>query len=437
MNARRAVTKTDPRSLQRDRSSQPVPPPHSSMPGITPTWGRYTVAQSRSIVSRNENPQRCRVFERCYQTISLQMTSLFDFPQRIETQYENCTLTREALLVNYGATPYAISFNPAYSRGAEQRPISDVDGNGSAAKTVVHEALTALEGDDLVADQEDDSKSLRVCRVQEFDKFTFVEFGVARAGIEGNLHPEAADRVPINAKDQSETYVRSVFIAPDGGHELYWLNERAGQTTAYGSFERRLRAALRDAFPEFTYKISPVADWAAVRSWAESVPVKDMTFVAPRRGGTTQAMDVNGIRARVEVKVKPKTPLSLRSLLNDTGPDRNKVFGFLAGSVFSDHNGVSSQSVVSQGWSARVTFDTPSGRQRSFGLDVVDKDPTLVYQVGPRSEVGAASRPSDTEFLKACADFVLDASALIPSAESIKTDLVISTPAPRPQVRTS
>jgi hypothetical protein len=334
-------------------------------------------------------------------------------------------------MVNYGAAPYAISFNPAYARGGEQRPIDDIDGKGSGARAILINSLNALHGDDLIVDEEDSTRSLRVCRLEEFDQFIFVEFGVARTGVEGNLHPEQADRIPINSKDRSETYVRSVFFAPTGGHELFWLNERAGQTTAFGGFERRLRASLRAAFPEFTYKCAPVADWAAVQSWSESVPVKDMTFVAPRSGGSTQAMDVNGIRARVEVKVKPKTPLALRQLLNEDGPDRELVFGFLAGSVFSQQTGVSSQSVVSAGWSARVTFDTPSGRQRSFGLDVVDKDPTLIYQVGPRADTGAASRPSDTEFLLACADFVSDASAVIATAESIKTDLMLSTPALR------
>ncbi|NQX23461.1 hypothetical protein [Curtobacterium sp. VKM Ac-2852] len=331
-------------------------------------------------------------------------------------------------MVNYGVSPYAISFNPSYARGGEQRPIHDVDGQGTSATTPLLAALTALHGDSLYPDEDDASRFLRVTRLQQFDHFIFAEFGVARTGLEGNLHPKNAEKVPISSDDMSETYVRSVFFAPTDGHELYWLNERAGTTTPYGTFEKRLRSKMREAFGDFTYKISPVADWAAVKSWAETVPVRDMTFVAPRSGGSSQSMDVNGIKARVEVKIKPKAPLALRSLLKDDGPDRSLVFGFLAGSVFAGQSSVSADSVVADGWSARVTFDTPSGRQRSFGLDVVDKDPTLVYQVGPKSDAGTTLRPTDVDFLKGCAEFVADADALVAGADTIRTDLVISTP---------
>ncbi len=141
-------------------------------------------------------------------------------------------------MVNYGVSPYAISFHPKYERGAERRPINDVDGHGHGALDRLKKALTAIQGDLLYPDDKDVTKFVRVTRYQVFDKFVFAEFGVARAGVEGNLHPSNAARVPIKVDDKSETYVRSVFFAPENGHEMFWLNERAGQTTAFGIFRK-------------------------------------------------------------------------------------------------------------------------------------------------------------------------------------------------------
>lgn len=337
----------------------------------------------------------------------------------------------EVGLAGYSLSPYSISMGPRYKRGGERRPIDDVDGNGTTLRAMVLKVLESLRGKRLVPDSEDASNLLRVNRMEEFSSFIFVEFGVARSGLVGNLHQMATDtRVPIAAEDAAENFVRSVFVFPPKAHEAFWLAERAGSTSAVSIVEGKLSAAFKDQVGDFTTYIQPVAEWRAVNKWADSVLVTQLAFEAPRPKNSTQAMDVNGIHASLSVVVKPRGSLVLKQLLNKEGPRKKAVYGFLSNGIFKNSKGVSAGSVMEQGWKAKVTFKTPSGRTRSFGLATEDKAPTLVYEIASATGRQPVRRPEDTEVLKVCAEFVSDVTGTLVKNSSIAQEIEGARPTP-------
>ena len=326
-------------------------------------------------------------------------------------------------VANYSLSPYAISLGVRYARGGERRPISDVDGKGTSLRSKLLANLLPLKKDELTPNAEDDSRLLRISRLQEFNNFVFVEFGVARAGVEGNLHrSRGKSRVRIDVDDASETFVRSLFVFIPGAHEVYWLAERAGMTSAVSFVQQRLADMLRDSFPELAPHIDPVVEWSAVSQWADSVLVNELRFEAPRPGNSTQAMDVNGIHASITVVVKPHGSLTLSKILNKNGPNKKAVYGFLSKGIFKSSR-VSAASVIEQGWKAKVSFKTPSGRQRSFGVSTEDKAPSLIYSIGPTGQGTQRMRPSDIHMLAACSEFLTDVDGTLAPKSAIATEV--------------
>jgi hypothetical protein len=334
------------------------------------------------------------------------------------------------VVASYSMSPYAITFKPSYDRGGEKRPIDDLDGEGLTARSVIDAALGGLKQDSLKPRPDDDSKSIRVSSMLAFDEFTFVEVELGRAGLVGNIHPAAGGRVPYGEKDHNGAMVRAILVYVPGAYEVYLLNERASMTSAFSLLEDilvdALRAATNDA--RLTIKIEPVSEWNAMTAWANQVSVKELRFDAPRPGGSTQALDVNGIHADVQFIVKPKGSLALSRLLGPKGPDRNLVFGFLTELPLVSKRSTPN-SLMKNGWKAKVTFRTPSGRQRHFGLATEDRAPTLTYAVGPTGGgVSTARRPGDGEFAAAAAEFLTDVAQpnnrLRSVAESILRNII-------------
>ncbi|RWZ52522.1 hypothetical protein ELQ90_00760 [Labedella phragmitis] len=324
--------------------------------------------------------------------------------------------------------PYAFSFKPSYARGGEKKPIDDLDGKGATARSAIDGALKSLKSARLKVHAEDESRSLRVTQITEYREFTFVEFEVGRAGLVGNLHQSTGGRIPYGEEDHNGTFVRAIFVYPKDAHEVYWLNERAGLTSAFSYLEEVLVAALRAATSDarITVSLAPVAEWSALESWASKVMVRELRFDAPRPGGSTQAMDVNGVHADVRFVVKPRGSLALSRLMGKNGPDRKAVFGFLTDLPLVRKTSTPN-SVMRDGWRAQVSFQTPNGRQRSFGLATDDKAPTLVYPVGPQGAgISRAKRPSQREFAVACADFLSDVESALPGLKSVATAILSS-----------
>lgn len=330
------------------------------------------------------------------------------------------------MLANYSMNPYAFSFTPAYARGGEKKPIDDLDGSGLSARDVIDGELAKLKSDTLRVQPEDDSRSLRVTSFTKYADFTFVEFEVGRAGLVGNLHQESGTKIPIKEKDHSGTLVRAMFVYPAGEHEVYWLSERSSTTSAFGYLESLLVSALRQATEKakLTVKLDPVAEWTALQGWASQVMVREIRFDAPRPGGATQAIDVNGVSADVRFIVKPRGSLTLNRLLKNGGPDKQAVFGFLTDLPMVRKNSTAN-SVMKQGWRAQVAFKTRSGRQRSFGIAAEDKAPTLVYPVGPQGAgVSQTRRPPHKEFAVACHEFLDDVGGDLPGLMSVAQSIL-------------
>lgn len=321
-------------------------------------------------------------------------------------------------------TPYSFALNPRNARGGERKLISDLDGKGLSLRSIIDAQLASMKQAELILDSEDDSKSIRVIRMAEHDEFTFVEFGVGRAGLVGTLHQRKGTRVSYAADEHNESLIRGIFVYPSGAHEAYWLSERAGMSTGYSQMESIFLKVLRDKLPDLTTKIEPVADWEAVKAWANMVQVQELRFDAPRAGGSTQAMDVNGYHADVRVTVKPRG-LVLNRIVTSSGPDRDTVYGFLSASPLISGSGVTPQSAIGDGWKAQVAFINPAGRQRSFGLATEDKGPTLVYDVGSTSAGQTrAYRPEDKEFAKTCSEFLIDVQTSLPIGQTVAADIL-------------
>jgi hypothetical protein len=316
-------------------------------------------------------------------------------------------------------SPYAFSFKPRNARGGERKPIDNLNGKNLKARTIIEKTLQRIQGDVLTVSSDDETRSIRVKDLQKYDEFTFVEFGVGRAGVVGNLHQRAGTRVPFDADEHNESYVRGLFVFPEAGHEVYWLSERAGNTSTFASLSPLLMDSLRERVPEnLTVKFDPVAEWSAVKQWANSVLVQEIRFDAPRPGGSTQAMDVNGVHADVRMTIKPRGSLALSRLLKKDGPDKQAVFGFLTHAPLVKKTTASS--VIGAGWKAQVAFKTPGGRQRSFGLATDDGAPTLIYPVGEQGAgVSKAVRPTHRDFAKACAEFLTDVDGRLPGLASV------------------
>ncbi|WP_396290493.1 hypothetical protein [Curtobacterium sp. KT1] len=327
-------------------------------------------------------------------------------------------------MAQYSMTPYAFVLNPRNARGGERCKIDDVDGAGGTVRSVLDAKLTQLKGDQLYVDPDDDSKFIRVTRLYVYNDFTFVEFGTARSGYVGTLHQKSGTRVSYGADEANETLIRGIFAYPAGAHEAYWLSERAGNASAYSSMQSLLQNALRAAYAGLTVKVDPVADWAAVRAWAQQVLVQEIRFDAPHRGGSTQAIDVNGLRADVRVTVKPRG-LSLNRIIDANGPKREDVYGFLSGAPLVANSGATTQSVIGDGWKAKVAFRNPSGRQRSFGLQADEGAPTLIYPVGKSGPgVPRSYRPTDHEFGVSCAEFLSDVSGRLPVGVNLPAEVL-------------
>jgi len=334
-------------------------------------------------------------------------------------------------MANYSLSPYAIWLGVRNARGGERRPIADIDGLGTTLRSGVLKVLRDLAASTLTPDSADDSRLLRVARLQEFKNFIFVEFGVARGGLEGNLHKAKSDSlVPIAAADASETFVRAVFVFPEAAHEAYWLSERAGNSSAFSFILNRLSAHLTSKFPDFTTHVDPVAEWSAVNEWASNVLVKQIRFDAPRPGNSTQAMDVNGVNAEISVIVKPRGGLVLSKLLKKEGPRKLAVFGFLSQGIYKSNRGVSAAKVIEQGWKAKVSFTTPSGHQRSFGVETGENPPSLIYDMPAPAGTGArAFRPADKVFLSTCSQVMSDVSANLSTGTTLPSELSEARPA--------
>jgi hypothetical protein len=327
-------------------------------------------------------------------------------------------------MASYSMTPYAFSAYPRNARGGERRPIDDLNGRGSSLRTILDQTLGELRGDDLIIDQTDNSKSVRVARLYPYAQFTFVEFGIGRAGFEGTLHQSDGGRVGYTADEHNESRIRGIFVFPAGGYEAFWLSERAGNFSAYSHLEQRLLRAIRAADPDLTVKLDPVADWEAVRSWSENVLVRELRFDAPRVGSSTQAMQVNGYHADVRVVVKPRG-VSLNRLLASEGPDREAIYGFLSGFSPLEESQRTPESIIGNGWNAHVAFTTPAGRQRSFGVATDEAGPTLVYQIGSDpAGVPGAYRPSDQEVAATCSQFLQEINSRLPVGTSVAEDIL-------------
>lgn len=325
----------------------------------------------------------------------------------------------------YSMTPYAISFKPRYDRGSERRPIDDVNGEGGSVRSILDGLLRQLEGDDLVNDATDTTKSMRVRELTPLREFTYADLGLARSGLVGNLHRRRGTPVPYGTGDKNESFARSIFVYPEGAHEVYWLSERAGNS-AFSFLEGRITGALRSSFPDLTMSLGPVAEWSALEAWSAAVSVKEMRFDAPRNNDNTQAMTVNGLRANVRVVVTPKASLKLNRVVKNDGPDRTEVFGYLSDAI--PGNSSSADALLHAGWRAHVAFETPTGRQRSFGITTEDKAPTLVYTVGDTAGRATTDRPSNHDFAEACADFLNEVSDRLPVGASVADEILNTYP---------
>jgi len=328
-------------------------------------------------------------------------------------------------------TPYSLSFRPRYDRGNERRPIEDLDGKGLSLKTLVNDMLATYKGDDLIVSPEDQTKSLRVRRLYTFQEFTFVEFGVGRGGIVGELHQESGGRVAYHAGDHNETRIRGLFVYPKTGHEAYWLSERAGQSSAYWHVTKLLRAIQQKSVQMATHSIDPVADWSAIKAWSAAMSVKEIRFDSPKSGSSTQAMNINGVNGDVRITIKARG-LTLNRLVKDDGPDSEAVYGFLSGAPLVKESGLSTERIIGEGWGAKVAFTNKAGRQRSFGISVEDEAPSLIYQVGTppaksdKTSSGASQAyvPSDDEFRTTCAEFLEDIEGLLPNETSVVREIL-------------
>ena len=334
-------------------------------------------------------------------------------------------------MATYTMTPYSISFQPRYARGGERRPIADLDGKGLDLKSLINDLLSTYDGDELVVSPDDDSKSLRVRRLYPFEEHTFVEFGVGNGGVEGILHQRSGGRVTYAADDHNETRVRGMFVFPKNGHEVYWLSEKAGQVSAYWHITKLMKRLQRESVPDATVTMEPVADWAAIKAWSAAMSVKEIRFDSPRSGSSTQAMSINGAHGEMRVIVKARG-MRLNTLLKETGPDAEAIYGYLSEAPLVKNSGVSPAAIIGQGWAAKVAFTNKAGRQRSFGLNLTDPAPTLIYQVGTApaesdktvSGVSRAYVPSDLEFDTTCAEFLDDISKLLPAETTVVTAIM-------------
>lgn len=328
-------------------------------------------------------------------------------------------------LANYSLTPYAFSLTPKYARGGERRPIDDIDGKGASLRDHIEVELSALISDSLQINPIDNTKSIRVTRFDQYAEFSYLELGVGRAGVVGNIHQRSGGRISYDDDEHNETFIRAIFVYPSGSHEAYWLSERAGQTSAFSSLGEILVRALRNKFQDLTINLDPVAEWSAVKAWADQVSVQEIRFDAPRPGGSTQAIDVNGIHADVRIVIKPKGSLTLSKLVRDDGPDRQAVFGFLSGAPLISESAVTTDHVIGTGWKAQVAFKTRGGRQRSFGLALDESAPSLIYPVGVVGKGSAgARRPTNVQFAAACAEFLEDVEGRLPVGTSVAAEIL-------------
>jgi len=326
-------------------------------------------------------------------------------------------------VANYSLSPYAISAAPRYERAGERRPINDIDGTGVSFRQVILGVLRSVQGAALSINSDDASRGLRVAELVENDRFIYVELGVGRAGIEGTLHRRSGQSVDYGPDEHNESLVRSMFVFPRDGHEVYWLNERAGMASARSDLGQRLMRAFRDVAPDMTFKVRPVVAWAAVMQWAQQVPVREINFDAPR-DGDSQAMLANGYGGNVRISVKPHADMRLSRLVRGDGADRQAVFGFLR-DIPVVEDGLTVDGLVGAGWSATVAFETPSGHQRSFGVGVGDEPPSLIYQVGPdQTNLRVPIRPTPAEFADACCEFLQDGRDLAQHLASVVDDIL-------------
>ncbi|RBO70532.1 hypothetical protein [Microbacterium sp. H6] len=320
-------------------------------------------------------------------------------------------------MASYSMSPYAISAAPRYARDGERRPITDLDGSGVTFQSVINGVLDSISGDQPHIDGDDSSRAVRVKGMRQESTFTFAELGVGRAGVEGTLYRHDDDPVPYKAEDHNEALVRSVFAFPAGGYEVFWMNERASNSSALSDLAKRLKTAFRDVAPDMTVKINPVVAWSAVMAWAEQVPVKELRFDAPQ-DGSSQAMGANGSHGKIRVSIKPQG-MKLNRLVRHEGPDRNLVFGFLS-EVPGVRDDLSADRLIQDGWEASVAFETPSGHQRSFTLGLGESAPSLIYNVGPdQSNLQQPIRPTNLEFAAACDSFLNDVPEISQGAPSV------------------
>ena len=326
-------------------------------------------------------------------------------------------------MASYSLNPYAISAAPRYERAGERRPIADVDGSGLSFREVIETFLQALRGGTLHIDPDDGARGLRVADLRSGTGFVYAEVGIGRAGVEGTLHQRTGDSVTYGPDEHNESLVRSMFIFPRDGHEVFWLSERAGMTSGRTDLGARLMSTLRARVHEMTFKIEPVVAWSAVRAWADQTPVKEIKFDAPR-AGDSQAMLANGLHGEVRISVKPHGSFKLDRLIGRDGPDSGMVFGFLRDvSVVQDN--LTTDALIHAGWSASVSFDTPSGHQRSFGVGIDAEPPSLIYPVGPdQTGLRAPVRPTTLEFVDACSQFLNDARELSRNAPSVAGEIL-------------
>lgn len=330
-------------------------------------------------------------------------------------------------MANYSMSPYAISAAPRYQRAGERRPITDIDGNGLSFRPIIEGVLNGLTGDRPHVDVDDATRGLRLANVHDGAEFTYADLGVSRAGIEGTVYPTEGEPMGYFAGDYNESLVRSMFAYPRDGYEVFWMSERAGNTSALSGLGKRLLVALRAAAPDFTFSINPVVAWSAVMAWAEQVPVKELRFDAPRDGSSHVAL-ANGATGDVRISIKPQGSMRLNRLIGQNGPDHGMVFGFLS-DVPVVKDGLSADRLIRDGWEAAVAFETPSGHQRSFNVGAGETAPSLIYQVGP-DQTGSRNpiRPEPRDFAEACSDFLNDIPEVSRHAPSVGSAILAHFP---------
>jgi len=338
-------------------------------------------------------------------------------------------------MATYQVVPYLISVKPRSSRGAEVRPLDDLDGRSTKLVDLISQTLVGAQAVGPFRFPRNEDTSFQVGPVSK--NFRTVYFTVTQGsrGIESRLN-DAGEIVFERRSDHIEDIdFRNVMIFPAHGKHAVLLTERIGNRGVASFLGKLIVDTMRQNFHDVTTEVRALTTAADLTN--TNLRLKGMDFRFPLRNDPSgRRIDLSGPDGFFSLNYKFRAEQRLSNFTDDSGAqvDPSKVFGVLNTALTASGLGGTGETLKELGVEAEMHVLLPSGHQRSFTLGT-DEGPALAYTLDPVTQAGTGDtvaeryRPTDEDFLRVAKEAVSDVAGSFGIGQTSATYCEVPNPA--------